>query len=185
MIIKDSEAAARLNSPINLINKLRSISSKKNDAMSLFGIGSRREENPKPEVRSFNPFQASPEQPSENQRQTSESPTQLPARIASEESNEPNLDTILKNNESQIKLGLAHDKALDLLHSSLQQLSAKLDDVKADKLPSVISAASKTVESIRRERNESLKNSRDQEVHYHFYTPQQRKLETYEVIDVA
>ena len=49
----------------------------------------------------------------------------------------------------------------------------------------MISAASKTVESIRRERNENAKQGKDREVHYHFYTPEQKKVSDYEVIDVT
>ncbi len=178
MIINDKEAAKRLSSPMNLINKLRCSSngSKKNNAMSLFGIGKQTEEV-KLEI-SFNPFES-------NKNKKLES---SPARnTTSSESSKPSesLDTILKNSESQIKLGLAHDKALDLLHRSVEILSSKLDDVKADKLPSVISAASKTVESIRRERSEREKNNKDREVHFHFYTPEQKRVEDYEVIDVT
>jgi hypothetical protein len=96
----------------------------------------------------------------------------------------PLLDELVENSESQIKLGLAHDHALDLLQRSVDILSAKLDDVKADKLPSVISAASKVVESIRKERLEVSKSGKDREVHYHFYTPEQRKMDSYEIIEV-
>jgi hypothetical protein len=181
MILNDKDATARLSSPMNLINRLKESSSRKS-AMSLFGIGRKNESNISTtsvpivaEVQSglvsneelvskaaFNPFQ----KPSETHQQ-------------------PILDNILENNESQIKLGLAHDSALSLLNNSIAQLAAKLDDVRADRLPSVIAAASKTVESIRKERAENSKTNKDREVHYHFYTPEQRKLDTYEVIDVA
>ena len=105
-------------------------------------------------------------------------PVELPNK------DEPNLDTILANNESQIKLGLAHDKSLGLLARAVDMLDNKLDEVNASKLPAVVIAASKVVESIRRERMESSKNSKDREVHYHFYTPDQRKISDYEVIEV-
>ena len=172
MIINDEQAAARLNSPTNLINKLKSMNGRK-DAMSLFIPSKKQEEIYKipittPIVPNFNPFQ--PQASPLETTQTLEKPTQL--------------SDILENSDSQIKLGLAHDKALELLNRSVEALSAKLDDVRADKLPSVISAASKTVESIRRERSEQSKNSKDREVHYHFYTPQQNKISDYEVIDV-
>lgn len=178
MIIKDSEAVARLNSPLNLINRLRSGNgngNKKNSAMSLFGIGRKKEEDKEIKEISFNPFQTK-EQLSSSVPAAKEIPQQA--------SSETNLDNILENHESQIKLGLAHDKSLELLTRSVDILSAKLDDVKADKLPAVVTAASKVVESIRRERNEASKNSKDREVHYHFYTPEQRKITDYEIIDV-
>ena len=173
MIVKDSDASKRLASPMNLINKLK-ISSPKNSAMSLFGIG-RKIEEIKEEVKiSFNPFQA-------GNVLSIPAPIEEPQQIPSL----TKLDNILENHESQIKLGLAHDRALDLLNRSVELLSVKLDDVKADKLPSVISAASKTVEGIRRERNEANKNVKDREVHYHFYVPEQRKISDYEIIDIS
>jgi len=181
MIIKDEDAIKRLNSPINLINRLRRENgkdNKKNNAMSLFGIRQAPPERTKTEP-SFNPFQ-----PLAATTSPIETPSELPSAPAKQE-DEPNLDTILKNNNSLIKLSLAHDNAVELLNASVSALSAKLDDVRADRLPAVISAASKTVESIRRERLEASKNNKDREVHYHFYTPEQKKIEQYEVIDVA
>jgi len=171
MIVNDSEAIKRLNSPMNLINRLKSASSSRKDAMSLFGVGKRKEERTAPLPRiekeetriSFNPFLASPPK----------------------ESSQPVLNDILENHESQIRLGLAHDKALELLNRSVEMLSTKLDDIKADKLPAVVSAASKTVESIRKERIANRANGNEQEVHYHFYTPEQKTIKDYEVIDVA
>ncbi len=185
MIINDKDAIARLNSPMNLINRLRCAStnnSKKNNAMSLFGIRvekedrqieskielkqeSKQELDIKPAI--FNPFQPQALIPS------------------SQVSVQPALDNILENHESQIKLGLAHDSALELLGNSVRLLATKLDDIKADRLPQVVTAASKVVESIRKERNEASKNNKDREVHYHFYTPQQNKVTDYEVIDVT
>jgi len=196
MIVKDADAIKRLNSPMNLINRLRG-ETKKNNAMSLFGIGKQKEvlfdgisvnasdktgveHTVKNTSISFNPFQTKDDNGSlvptiQSPQVPSITPEQQPER----------LDNILENHESQIKLGLAHDKALELLNRSVEMLNTKLDDIKADKLPAVVSAASKTVESIRRERNENNKNNKDREVHYHFYTPQQRKISDYEVIDVA
>ena len=168
MIINDNDAKKRLDSPMNLINRLRSANgSKKNNAMTLFGIGLKKEESKAVERSEsfFNPFQP-------------QEPTPEPLQ-------ETNLDTILKNNESQIKLGLAHDRSIDLLNRAVDMLATKLDDVSASKLPSVISAASKTVESIRKERIEAARNNKDREVHFHFYTPEQKKVSDYEVIDVA
>lgn len=158
MIVNESSAVARLNSPMNLMNKLKSISkTSRSEAMSLFipSAASRVKET-------------------------------MISRVEEETEPKPiKLDNILDNSESQIKLGLAHDRALELLNNSVSMLAAKLEDVKADKLPAVISAASKTVESIRKERAESSKNNKDREVHYHFYTPEQRKITDFEIIDVA
>lgn len=182
MIIQDKDAIARLKSPMNLFNRLSSLSEKKTNAMSLFGIGKKNSteqpkiEQPKKEdiehtevVVTFNPFQKVPPK-------DPPLPNILPEQTK--------LDDIIDNADSHVKLGLAHDKALDLLVNSVSHLAAKLDDVKADKLPSVIAAASKTVESIRRERVEAAKNNKDREVHYHFYTPAQKSISDYKVIDV-
>jgi len=183
MIINDKEAATRLGSPMNLINKLRLMSDRKNNAMSLFGMRSasikdNTQQSKTLELQptetaiksSFNPFKPKPKQELVLVDKTSET---------------PKLDDISNDHDNKIKLSLAHDKALQLLTDSVSMLSAKLDDVSASKLPSVISAASKTVESIRRERLEAAKNNKDREVHYHFYTPQQKRIEEYEIIEVS
>ncbi len=155
------------------MNKLREGSQRKS-AMSLFI----RPIEPQvaPEKISFNPFK--------DKEQTPLSPIQIQSSAQTLPQPE-RLDSILENHDSQIKLGLAHDRALDLLNRSVEMLSTKLDDIKADKLPQVVSAASKTVESIRRERSEASKNKGDHDVHYHFYTPEQRRVDSYEVIDVS
>jgi hypothetical protein len=171
MIIDEDEAKKRLNSPLNLINQLKSRSinsSRPSAAMSLFGIGRAKEQ------KELEPSSPTPEITSPG---TAISPT-IP--IATK----PTLDQILENNDSQIKLGLAHDNALALLNKSVELLASKLDDIKADKLPATISAASKVVESIRKERTEALKSGINKEVHYHFYTPQQRDISEFEVIEV-
>jgi hypothetical protein len=165
MIVTDKDAAVRLASPLNLINQLRESKSSRKDAMSLFGIGRKSE-----------PLKI---------EQRSEAAANLSAIASPKESDDPSLDNLIQNSEAQIQLGQAHDTALKLLNSSVAILSAKLDDVKAEKLPAVIIATSKVVESIRRERSEASKNNKDREVHYHFYTPNQKSLSDYEVIDVA
>ena len=188
MIINDSDAVARLNSPMNLMNKLKQLSNnngnKKNSAMSLFGIGRPTADSIKQITEEklieevtvkFNPFSTKEES------QTS----LLPLSTSPLLSETPLLETILGNSDSQIKLGLAHDRALELLNRSTNMLLEKLDDVSAAKLPSVISVASKTVESIRKERSEASKNNKDQSVHFHFYTPEQKKISDYEIIDVT
>ena len=172
MIISDSEAVARLNNPMNLINSLHRKRQNSNAAMSLFGMGENKVEA-KP--RSFNPFAKS---------EIAVIPPLISKAQSAAPLEHPAIADLIDNTDSQIKLSLAHDNALDLLNNSVAILSAKLDEVHPSKLPSVISAASKTVESIRRERLEINKSSAGREVHYHFYTPTQRKIEEYEVIDV-
>lgn len=179
MIINETDAIKRLSSPMNLMNRLRQTNNdKKGNAMALFGIGKKTVapqgslQKKEPEA-NFNPFI------------TPQTSSQVPAIIPPTENPSPTLSDILDNHDSQIKLGLAHDSALQLLSDSVAMLAGKLDDVRADKLPAVISAASKTVESIRRERNEAARVGKDKEVHYHFYTPQQKTVSDYQVIDVT
>jgi len=177
MILSNKEAEARLSSSNNLINRLRNGSSK-NNAMSLFIPNKKLEEVIKP----FNPFSNLTNISQDNISQDNTLPAAPADSIADHSAT---LDNLIENHDSQVKLGLAHDAALDVLNRSTKMLGEKLDDVRADRLPSVIAAASKVVESIRRERSEASKNSKDREVHYHFYTPQQKKLSDFEVIDVS
>lgn len=97
MLINDKQAEGRLNSPLNLINRLKETSSRKS-AMSLFIPPSLRAEVIKP---NFNPFE-------------NNSPTPQNSSLPSISSNLPEttLDNILENSDSQIRLGLAHDNAL-------------------------------------------------------------------------
>ena len=162
MIISDKSAIEKLNSPKNLINSLKN--SSKNNAMSLF-IGKSKDDKIEVKKEFFNPF------------------IQVKKEEVKEEEESPRLDNLIENNETQVKLSLAHDEALKLVNNSISLLSSKLDDIRADKLPSVITAAGKIVESIRKERSESNKNGKSSEVHHHFYMPQQRKLEDYEVVE--
>lgn len=183
MIINEKDAVARLSSPMNLMNRLADLKSKGNssrsNAMSLFIPSA------KPAA-SFNPFENKKPVTLAKENIPADIPASTPTNISDEErTGAPTLDHIIDNHDTQIKLGLAHDTALNLLNSSVSLLATKLDDVKADKLPSVIASASKVVESIRKERSEASKNAKDREVHYHFYTPQQKRIADYEVIDVT
>lgn len=181
MLISNEDALKRLHSPGNLINKLNG-SSRKN-AMSLFVRPSEEVKKEEKEVKtlSFNPF--------EKEEKIVINPTaiipQVKAAPEKSSSENPAVEDLIDNHDNQIKLSLAHDSALKVLTDSVAMLATKLDDIKPDKLPSVITATSKVVESIRRERNEAAKSGKDKEVHFHFYTPQQKMLSDFEVIDVA
>lgn len=159
MIVNDKDALARINSPINLINRMKNLSSSpvRKSAMSLF-------------IKPSSTITAEEPRREENKPDS-------PSGVS--------LDDISSDHDSKIELALAHDSALKLLNASVSALSAKLDDVRADKLPSVIAAASKTVESIRKERAEISRNAKDREVHYHFYTPKQKELSDYIVVEAG
>lgn len=184
MLINDSAARQRLDSPMNLINKLRNSNgnNSRQSAMNLFGMG--RPSAEKLEIKEIKPIEVKTEA-KEEVKEIAIVPHFNPFAAKNALLPEaPKIEELIENSDSQMKLALAHDKALELLNNSVMMLSTKLEDVKADKLPGVITAASKVVDNIRRERNEAAKGGRDKEVHYHFYTPQQRKVSDYEVIDV-
>lgn len=193
MLIKDSEAVQRLDSPLNLLNKLKD--RKNSKAMSLFvprknEINSvesgQNSSNPlrkvSPAVPSFNPFAdrvniSLPETPVQAAEPTAESNTN-----SADES--VKIEDLLDGADNKIHLATAHNEALSVLNSALTELKLKITEVNPGRLPSVIAAASKVVEGIRRERNESAKNGGNKSVHYHFYTPHQKNVSDYEVIEV-
>lgn len=177
MLINNKAAEARLNSPFNLMNKLNSHKSNpRKNAMSLF-IPPKKNEVIIPEAKELQPLTKNNFNPFANKG--------VLTAEENKENNNPSVEQLIENVEDQVQLSLAHNKALELLNNSVNILASKLDDVKADKLPSVISAASKVVESIRRERLEISKTNKEREVHYHFYTPIQKSISEYEVIDVG
>lgn len=186
MIISDKDALARVNSPTNLINR-----KKNNSAMNIFGLNtpSAASANHSASLPFYNPFTApspistapSPDDANGNKGGASKTDD---IKNDDNKADDVTIDKLVDNNDAQIKLTLAHDKALELLNNSVAMLASKLDSVTASKLPSVISAAGKVVESIRKERSEAAKSDKVQDVHYHFYTPVQKKISDYEVLEV-
>ena len=192
----DEQVNKRLENPMNLMNRMASLrenANKRQGAMGLFGIN-RGSNNTNlggiplqstKEVREIIPSFTNPFAKLESKELVvipkNEGSTQeeLP-----KPSDSLSVEDILSDSQAKIKLGHAHDAAISLLTESLTKLRSDLDRVDTEKLPSVISAASKVVEGIRRERNEVAKSGKDKEVHYHFYTPEQKKIEQYDVIDV-
>jgi hypothetical protein len=171
---------------MNLINRLAaSKNNSRSNAMQLFMPNKKEVSSDKKEVSSASSNLDSAITGVEHPVKNTFNPFEPHSVPNTPEITAPVLEQIVENQDSQIRLGLAHDKALELLNRSVDYLTAKLDDVKADKLPAVVTAASKVVESIRRERSEASKNNKDREVHYHFYTPQQKAVADYEVIEVT
>jgi hypothetical protein len=176
MIIKETDALERLNSPLNLINRLRATQDKpRKSAMNLFGIGgaSRVDEN----TALVSPFKPP----------TFATAKSVVAEVVSEKSEEiktPSVDNLLENADSKIKLAQVHDLALNTLHTAITTLDTKLDDIKPEKLSQVVTAMGKTVNDIRKEQNEAARGKKDRDVTIVFYTPEQRKLSDYAVIDV-
>lgn len=161
MIISNSEANERLSSSLNLVNRLSNlVTSRKTPAPNPFGLPTRSASI------AISPL--------------------LPGASQPDDPNAPTIDQIMPNAEDQIKLASAHDKAVNLLSNAIDTLAMKLDDVKPEKLPAVITAASKMVEGIRKERVEAAKvRQGNREVHLHFYTPVQKAMADYNVIEVG
>ena len=178
MLVKDSEALERLGSPLNLMNRMRGTSSR-SGAMSLF-VRKRGENNEELKNKDENnevavrPVVQTPQFTNPFSAETTNQPT----------ATSPTINNLIDNAESQIELANAHNNALDLLNNAVSTLRIKLDDVKPEKLPSVIAAASRVVDGIRRERNEATKNSSNRTTNIIFYTPQQRQISEYNVIEV-
>lgn len=164
MLVNDSEVNKRLNNPLNLIN--RKIERTVKSPMSLFI-------RPTEGVPAQVPARITPE----------EKPTEKPAENNSITA--PSASDLVTDVDDKVKLALAHDRSIDLLNSAVEKLHGKIDEISAAKLPSVIAAASKTIEFIRKERLEKEKNNKNSDVHFHFYCPEQKKLSDYEVIEVV
>lgn len=185
MIINDTEALARLHSPSNLMNRLRESSSSGNRsrAMSLFGIGTGgakgNNELGSPKTTSI-PIAITVTKA----EAVTESFTETETVTDTETKNELSLDKLIDNADTQINLANSHNKAAKLLEKAVDVLSTKIDEIDAEKLPSVINAASKVVNDIRKERNDAAKVNSGSKVNIIFYTPEQRKLSDYSVIDV-
>lgn len=178
MLINESEVEKRLNNPLNLLNRMKSglTSQVKKDAMSLFVKKEEKEE--KEERPDFEFNKVSPEVISTN----------TPAKVTTPlPSSSPSSDDLIDDNDSKIKLAIAHDSALDLLTNSLNSLNLKVRDneIKASSMPSIISSASRVITDIRKERLEREKGKESENVHYHFYCPIQKSISDYEVIEVA
>lgn len=178
MLINEEEMSKRLNNPLNLINRMRSglRSEPRNNAMSLFipssegkdSVVVREVPSLLPAPSSFNPF------------------SKVPAEIIpSTETESVSSDDLIDSADSKVKLALAHNNAIELLNNTLDTMNKKLPEMKASALSSVANAASKVIESIRKERLEHAKNNKEENVHYHFYCPTQRKMDEYKVIEVS
>lgn len=183
MLINNEEVERRLSNPSNLMNRLRSGSlgsGKKNSAMSLFVPSGIKKEQERVEV-SFvrseskptfeNPFKKVPQEET----------------AASETSTSFSASDIIPDLDSQVSLARAHDSAIELLQVSITKLKDKVEgnEIKVSSIPSVINSAGKIIEIVRKEKLEREKNNKDINVHHHFYCPEQKSIETYEVIEVT
>jgi len=177
MLIDEKEVEKRLNNPLNLLNRMREgLTSPKKDAMSLFVPNGSREKE-RVEV-SFS---------REIPKEIPNLPQVVPSKVTSPLPSDSSFSSLDVNDaDAKIKLALAHDSALDLLTGSISYLKKKVDkeEIKVSSIPSIISSASRVITDIRKERLERDKNKGNENIHYHFYCPTQRKIGDYEVIDV-
>lgn len=102
----------------------------------------------------------------------------------SNSSQSPSVDDLIDNTDGKIKLAKVHNTALEVMHTALEELKIMVPSASVKQLPSILATASRVVTDIRKERIEANKTSKDREVHYHFYTPERKKLSDFEVIDV-
>lgn len=161
MLVNDNEALERINSPFNLLNRIKQVSGK---------------------PKGLDIFRKNREGNEEQQKDSTQKDSAV--RDASEANGAISIDSLIDKPEDQIKLANAHNKALTIMNKAIDELDTRITEVKADKLPAIITAAQKVVESIRKERNESKRNREGNGVNFHFYIPEQRKISDYEVIEV-
>ena len=191
MIVSESDALSRLGSPLNLMNRMRAAGSSRRDAMGLFGINQKQAAEPaqtSTPVNNFNPFPAKSETALTVRPASTDSRPAVPIAptIPAEEDTKSELDKLLDNADSTIKLGLAHNKALETLTAAIDETKLHIAEIKPEKLPAVITAMSKVVSDIQRQRIENKKSNVDnRSVHFHYYTQTQKKVEDYDVIEVG
>lgn len=207
MLLSEEEVQKRLTSPLNLMNRMapaapQNNTTSRNTAMSLFGLGGSRINVPyvKPEVKEETKEVNEPTIP---QHSTNLIPFNNPFietnsfirnEIAlgatreepkSEEPQAPRLEDLIDDSDTKVKMATLHSVALDTLNAAMNRLHCHIDAIHPEKLPAIITATGKVVESIRKERIELDKGGKEKNIHYHFYTPEQKSISDYEIIDVA
>lgn len=177
MLINEEELNRRLNNPLNLINSMRNGNGKKRDSLSLFI-------KPSVEEKFQSPFQ---QKDADSQSSVALIPTAMtPAEsINSSNSQTPSTDDLIDDADGAIKLAQVHNESLEVMGLAVNRLKDNIQNVNVKQLPSIVSGLSKVVTDIRKERSERDKERSTETVHYHFYCPEQKKLEQFEVIDVG
>lgn len=180
MLINEEELNRRLNNPLNLINSMKNgVNGKKNSALSIFIKPSVEEEN------TFkSPFQ---QKDADSQSSVALIPTAVtPAEsINSRNDQSPSTDDLIDDADGAIKLAQVHNNSLEVMGLAVGRLKDNINNVNVKQLPSIVSGLSKVVTDIRKERSERDRERTNETVHYHFYCPEQKKIEQFEVIDVG
>lgn len=179
MLINEDDFQRRINNPMNLLNKK---GDRKHGALSIFIKPSEVVEEKK-----FTPaFPLLKEDKVETEAVNKESLENIQEAMAVVERKEREIrtDDILKDADANIRLAAVHSKALDIMHTAMHQLEEKMPEMKADKIPMIVSTLGKVITDIRKEQAERNKNQANENVHFHFYCPEPKKLDQYEVIEV-
>lgn len=211
MIVNDNDALARLLSPNNLVNQIKNgaFNSRK-QGMALFGVGEKVNGNNQtaaaPVFKSpFSPGPPTEDIPDSNVStgttdnadvstvRNSEPAVGLGEQLARTTGkeyrvvpvNEPTIDDLLGDADSQIKLTEAHNAALAVVNAALTRVTNDIDTINPNRLPAILTAAQKIVDSVRKEKLEMAKTGNRGTTHHHFYTPTQRHINTFEVIEVG
>lgn len=170
MLISDKEASKRLNSPMNLFNRMRtgslrshSESNSKSKAMDLFGIGKKND-----------PFKNAIAAPKE------EVTVIVTPEVIEEKDND--VASQILDVDTKVKERLIHKTAVNILSKTMSELENKLPELAAPKLADVAVKMSKVIDTINNAKNRDRETERP--VHLHFYSPEQRKLSDYSEVTV-
>jgi len=186
MLINSKAADERLTSGSNLINRLRAgrEGSGRGGSLAIFGVGRTKEQPPAQENKltfTIPTFEARTElivSPPASQVASSDSSQSTNLQPAT-----PTLDQLVPNANTELKLTQVHDKAVDVLHTAMDEVKRRLPEVqKVKDVAAIVAQMNKVVTDIRTDRNK--KEKPDGDVHIHFYTPERRQLNDYPVIEV-
>lgn len=159
MILDDKAADSRLNSPDNLMNRLKAIKEKASPSVVLPPASQEKKE--------ALPFKKS----------SRSSPALIPAIP-------PTAEDLIDNLEAKILYGQAHEQALNLLVNSLGRLNERIEEVeKPEKLSSLAIDMSKILSSIKEAQSDH--NRDGNKVQINIYAPQFREVHEYETIQLT
>lgn len=161
---------------------MRGGNSSRGKAMNLFVPGGNgnaaKIESSSPVIPSFTPSFSPVDKTQDMQPESVQAEEVLPA-------DEIKTEDLIDNADAKIALANAHNEALGVLNKAIKRMGQTIEDIDPEKLPSAVNSVTKVVESIRRERLEAGKAKSGKDVHLHFYTPVQKALTDYEIVEVG
>lgn len=176
MLVNSKDAERRLNSPDNLLNRLRresprSVSAK--NAMSLFVRPDIQPPQPIPAITPSSIYI-----PSNSEPVIEPEPDKTEDKAAKQ---------VLDDLALEIKRESIHSAALDVLSKSVYALGEKITAGEIGK-PKDLADIARKMSGIVTDIKKSGEDNKDKDgktVHLHFYTPERKKLSDFEVIDVG